>query len=102
MFCTPELGRWSTVGGLGVMVDELSYGLAKLGQEVWVISPYYNHNKKGETGYIEKDPAGIKYTNNIKVNLDTQYVMGVHEGIVNNVHVVFLHNGMIFPYPYSD
>lgn len=28
VFCTPELGRWSTVGGLGVMVDELSVGLA--------------------------------------------------------------------------
>jgi hypothetical protein len=28
VFCTPELGRWSTVGGLGVMVDELSFGLA--------------------------------------------------------------------------
>ena len=27
-FCTPELGRWSTVGGLGVMVDEL---MAKFG-----------------------------------------------------------------------
>ena len=32
VFCTPELGRWSTVGGLGVMVDELSVGLADLGQ----------------------------------------------------------------------
>lgn len=31
VFCTPELGRWSTVGGLGVMVDELSLGLKKLG-----------------------------------------------------------------------
>ena len=31
VFCTPELGRWSTVGGLGVMVDELSIGLASLG-----------------------------------------------------------------------
>ena len=28
VFCAPELGRWSTVGGLGVMVDELAYGLA--------------------------------------------------------------------------
>ena len=28
VFCTPELGRWSTVGGLGVMVDELSIGIA--------------------------------------------------------------------------
>lgn len=31
VFCSPELGRWSTVGGLGVMVDELSVGLANLG-----------------------------------------------------------------------
>jgi len=27
IFSTPELGRWSTAGGLGVMVDELSQGL---------------------------------------------------------------------------
>lgn len=31
VFCAPELGRWSTVGGLGVMVDELSVGLVELG-----------------------------------------------------------------------
>jgi len=31
IFVTPELGKWSTVGGLGVMVDELSFGLAALG-----------------------------------------------------------------------
>jgi starch synthase len=47
VFMTPELGKWSTVGGLGVMVDELSVGLADLGQEVIVVSPYYHRNKKG-------------------------------------------------------
>jgi len=47
VFATPELGRWSTVGGLGVMVDELAIGLADLGQEVIVISPYYERNRKG-------------------------------------------------------
>ena len=52
VFCTPELGKWSTVGGLGVMVDELSVGLAELGQDVYVISPYYERNKKGATGYL--------------------------------------------------
>ena len=52
VFCSPELGRWSTVGGLGVMVDELSIGLANLGQEVVVISPYYDRNRKGVTGYL--------------------------------------------------
>ena len=31
VFATPELGRWSTVGGLGGMVDELSIGLSDLG-----------------------------------------------------------------------
>ena len=51
---TPEIGRWSTVGGLGVMVDELSLGLASLGEEVICISPYYERNRKGETGYLAK------------------------------------------------
>jgi len=60
-FVTPEIGRWSTVGGLGVMVDELSQGLAKLGQEVIMISPYYERNRKGETGYLQNDPAKFVY-----------------------------------------
>ena len=64
IFCSPELGRWSTVGGLGVMVDELSIGLADLGQDVYVISPYYERNRKGETGYLSRDPAGIHYRDN--------------------------------------
>jgi len=25
LFATPELGRWLTVGGLGVIIDELLY-----------------------------------------------------------------------------
>ena len=51
---TPEIGRWSTVGGLGVMIDELSQGLVELGEEIICISPYYEKNRKGETGYLEK------------------------------------------------
>jgi len=61
VFATPELGRWSTVGGLGVMVDELAQGIAALGYEVWVVSPYYERNRKGETGYLAKDPAGFAH-----------------------------------------
>jgi starch synthase len=60
-FATPEIGRWSTVGGLGVMVDELSQGFTKLGQEVIMISPYYEKNRKGETGYLQNDPAKFSY-----------------------------------------
>ena len=102
VFCTPELGRWSTVGGLGVMVDELSIGLADLGQEVIVISPYYERNRKGQTGYLAQDPAGIHYKSNIHVDIGGGCTLGVHEGMVKGVRVVFLHNGDIFPCPYPD
>jgi starch synthase len=102
MFFTPELGRWSTVGGLGVMVDELSIGLVDLGQEVIVISPYYERNRKGETGYLARDPAGIHYKDNINVNIGPGFTIGVHEGFVKGVRVVFLHNSDIFPSAYPD
>ena len=48
---TPELGKWSTVGGLGVMVDNLSKALAQQGQQVIVISPYYDRNRYGQVEY---------------------------------------------------
>ena len=102
LFCTPELGRWSTVGGLGVMVDELSLGLVKLGQEVIVISPYYDRNRKGVTGYLAQDPAGFEYVDNISVTVDSRLTLGVHEGKVGGVKLVFLHHSEIFPSPYPD
>jgi starch synthase len=46
-FVCPEIGRWSTVGGLGVMVNELSEGLAAMGEKISVVSPYYDKNRKG-------------------------------------------------------
>lgn len=52
VFLSPELGKWSTVGGLGVMVDELTVGLAALGANVVVISPYYHVNRKGVSEYV--------------------------------------------------
>lgn len=102
-FVTPELGRWSTVGGLGVMVDELTQGLSALGQDVIVISPYYDRNRKGETDYLAKDEFGFKYQRNINVNLDGQYSFGVHYGTGNGgIKYYFLHNYKIFPKPYPE
>lgn len=100
VFCTPELGKWSTVGGLGVMVDELSIGLADLGQEVIVISPYYHRNRKGATDYIHQD--GIYHKDNLFVDISGGVEMGVHEGMYKGVHLVFLHNADVFPCPYPD
>ena len=102
-FVTPELGRWSTIGGLGVMVDELSQGLNELGQEVIMISPYYNQNRKGKTDYLADDPFNIKYTKNVSIQLDNNYQFGVHFGTGNNgIKYYFLHNAAIFPKPYPD
>ena len=100
VFVTPELGKWSTVGGLGVMVDELSIGLAELGLDVVCISPYYHLNRKGATDYLRGD--GITYTGrNIAVYAGSERIeMGVHEGKVKGVRLFFLHNGEVFPRPY--
>ena len=100
VFLTPELGKWSTVGGLGVMVDELSVGLAELGAEVIVISPYYNVNRKGAAGYLAAD--GVRYSGrNVAATVGGERVeMGVHEGVVSGVRVFFLHNAVVFPRPY--
>jgi glycogen synthase len=103
VFTAPEMGRFSTAGGLGVMVDELAQGLAILGEEVWVISPYYERNKKDETGYLANDPAGIKWVCNIDVSFGGEsYVLGVHQGFENGVNLLFLHNAAMFPTVYAD
>ena len=102
-FVTPELGRWSTVGGLGVMVDELSQGLRSIGQEIIMISPYYNQNRKGKTDYLANDPFNIHYIKNVSIQLDNHYEFGVHYGEGNNgIKYYFLHNAGIFPRPYPD
>ena len=102
-FVTPELGRWSTIGGLGIMVDELSQGLQSIGQEVIMISPYYNQNRKGQSGYLNNDPFNIHYIRNVGVDLDGRYEFGVHHGVGNGgIKYYFLHNANIFPRPYPD
>ncbi|PFH35371.1 hypothetical protein BESB_062580 [Besnoitia besnoiti] len=102
-FVTPELGRWSTVGGLGVMVDELSTTLAtELGQEVWVVSPYYDRNRKGEQNYLARD--GIFHAFNVTVNVGGESItLGVHTGsVVPGVKLFFLHCASVFPHIYPD
>lgn len=42
-FATPEYAKWTKTGGLGVMTDELTRGLASLGEDVYVITPIYDN-----------------------------------------------------------
>eukprot|EP00172_Hildenbrandia_rubra_P000575 Plantae.Rhodophyta-Hildenbrandia_rubra.ctg13050.p2 GENE.Plantae.Rhodophyta-Hildenbrandia_rubra.ctg13050~~Plantae.Rhodophyta-Hildenbrandia_rubra.ctg13050.p2 ORF type:complete len:846 (+),score=135.93 Plantae.Rhodophyta-Hildenbrandia_rubra.ctg13050:448-2985(+) len=100
VFLTAELGRFSTAGGLGVMVDELTKDLAALGLDVYVISPYYTVNRKNKTGYLG---ANITWRRNISVNLGTHEVeVGVFEGKENGVNLIFLERGDYFPKVYAD
>ena len=100
VFSTPELGKWSTAGGLGVMVDELSLGLAAIGEEVWVISPYYDKNKRGESGYLDDC---FEWKANINVTIENESLeMGVFYGVYRDVNLVFLHHGDIFPKVYCE
>jgi len=59
LFCDSRLGRWNTVDGLVIMVDELTQGFAKLEQNVIVISPNYDKNKYGDQEYLSKNLIGI-------------------------------------------
>lgn len=100
VFLTAELGRFSTAGGLGVMVDELTKGLAGLGLEVYVISPYYTVNRKNRKDYLGD---GIKWTRNIKVDIGSQILeCGVFEGVEHGVNLIFLERGDYFPKVYAD
>ena len=102
-FITPELGRWSTVGGLGIMVDELSQGLRSLGQDVIMISPYYYKNRKGETDYLKDDPFNIQFLKNISINLDTNYTFKIYYGEGNEgIKYYFIENKDMFPEVYPN
>jgi len=66
-----------------------------------VIAVYYDKNRKGEKGYLEKD--GFEHVKNITVIVgDAKYTLGVHSAAVSNVKVVFLHNPGLYPVPYPD
>jgi starch synthase len=101
VFITPEMGRFSTVGGIGVMVSELTRSLADLGLDVRVISPYYNYDKKGNTGYLEAE--GIKWKQNIITSAGNENVeCGLHTGEEFGVKLYFIHHWKYFSTPYQS
>jgi glycogen synthase len=107
LFITPELGKWSTFGGLGVMVDDLIHSLSPIMRSsaqsptIWVCSPYYERNRKGERGYLARDK--IPWSFNIEVDVGIERVtVGVFESTINGVRHFFLHNAKYFPSIYPD
>ena len=84
------------------MVDELTTCLSKLGQDIYVISPYYHVNRNGETDYLLNDKKGFIYLNSIIVNIDKQYSFDIYYGKVNGVKLYFMHNSEVFPSSYAE
>ena len=98
MFVTPELGPFSKIGGISTMVWDLCKELAALGLDVHVVSPYYNVNNKGETGYLKK--YGIEFVQTIDVYVPEQTKIGIHYGLVEGVKCWFLHHYSYFAVAY--
>ena len=101
-FVTPEIGKWTSVGGLGTMVDELTQCLAKLGQEIIIISPYYHIDKNGKNNYLENDENGFVYIDDIEVKIDRNYTFKIYFGKKENIKYYFLYNKEIFPEVYHN
>lgn len=101
VFITPELGRFSTIGGIGVLMNELTRILSELGNEIIVISPYYNMNKKGEQNYLIRE--GIKQIGTVTTSIANEQInCGLHYMRENNIDLYFLHNYTLFPVAYPS
>ena len=101
-FVTPELGKWTSLGGLGIMVDELTQCLAKLGQEIVIISPYYHTDKNGKNNYLENDENGFVYIDDLEVKIDKIYTFKIYFGKKTNIKYYFLYNKEVFPEIYHN
>jgi hypothetical protein len=79
------------------MVDELTVTLAELGADVVAVTPFYHLDRKGRGDYLKAD--GITYTGRtITVHVGSERIdLGLHQGTVKGVRVLFLHHADVFP-----
>ena len=94
VFISAEAEPFSKIGGLANVVYELPRELAELGEEVYVITPFYRH---GDEKSVEKMRKAVKkyrvsYTGvNVRFKiLDNEYSVGVHRGEVDGIHYFLL------------
>ena len=84
VFCSPEFGRWTKIGGLSVMLDELTQSLALLGEEIVVVTPFYEKNAKGDKAYLDNETEKFNHKFNMDIFVGPEkYVIGVFEGKTN-------------------
>ena len=101
-FITPEIGRWSGITNLGKTIDEITHCLGLLGQDIYVISPYYQKNKNDKSNYLENDKCGFICLNSFEITLNKKYNFDIYFGKLHGVKLYFIKNEEIFPSPYTS
>jgi len=94
VFMSAEADPFSKSGGLANVVYELPREMAKLGEEVHVITGYYRNGTDKAVSKMQEavEKYKIKYTNkNIRfMIMDSSYEVGVHYGMVDGIHYYLL------------
>ena len=82
------------------MTDELSTGLADLGENVIVITPWYEDKAKKNPKALTDD--GINHLYNLDIYVGGEkIIIGIHYGIVGGVKIFFMHHSLYFPAAYE-
>jgi len=100
VFISAEAEPFSKSGGLANVLYGLPRELARLGEDVYVITPYYRH---GDLKAVEKmnravKKYGIEYSGtNVRFMIqNTGYEAGVHTGVVDGVKYFLLDHYELF------
>jgi len=100
VFLSAEAEPFSKCGGLANVVYELPRELVKMGEEVYVITPFYHLGDRKAQEKMEKavKKYEIKYTGkNVKFLIqEKEYEVGVHHGIVEGINYYLLDHYEIF------
>jgi len=100
VFMSAEAEPFSKAGGLGNVVYELPRELAKMGEEVYLITPLYKHGDFASTNKIRKaiEKYKVTYTGkNVKFKIrEKEYEVGVHYGEVDGIKVFLLDHHEFF------
>ena len=97
VFVTPEYKGISKAGGISVMMVDLCERLVELGEEVIVITPYYNIDRNGHENYLQTE-----YKFNVYVDMERRHEFGIHYKEINGVKIYLLHSAEIFPKVYPS
>jgi glycogen synthase len=97
VFITAELEHWSSVGGLGVMVNNLTRSLTKLyHQNVYVITPWYQRDTNGRHDE-EHYGKNIRFHSRFRVRVGGEMIeIDLYEASHENVNILLLRNKKYF------